>query len=286
MSDLILLRQKTPFLWWDFIFKKMKMGKEHDQVLNTLHSFTKSVIQERAKTKGTQTNISRRMAFLDVLLHAKTNDGQELSLSDIQEEVDTFMFEGHDTTAAAMTWATYLIGRHPSVQKRVHEELDQVFGDDINRPCTMDDVRKLQYLEKVIKESLRLFPSVPFLARVAKEDCEIDGYKIPKGTQLGVFVVNIHHNPDVWKNPETFDPERFNPENASKRHPYAFIPFSAGPRNCIGQRFALLEEKVMLSHLLRNFEVTSHEKREDIKMIGDLILRPAKPLNITLTERY
>ena len=283
---MVQLRQKNPFLWWDFIFKKMKVGKEHDQVLNTLHSFTKSVIQERAKTKGTQTNISRRMAFLDVLLHAKTNDGQELSLSDIQEEVDTFMFEGHDTTAAAMTWATYLIGRHPSVQKRVHEELDQVFGDDINRPCTMDDVRKLQYLEKVIKESLRLFPSVPFLARVTTEDCEIDGYKIPKGTQLGVFVVSIHHNPDVWKNPETFDPERFNPENASKRHPYAFIPFSAGPRNCIGQRFALLEEKVMLSHLLRNFEVTSHEKREDIKMIGDLILRPAKPLNITLTECY
>ena len=272
-------------MWPDFIFKRLKVGKEHERILNTLHSFTKNVIQERIKTKGTHTNVSRRMAFLDVLLHAKTDDGQELSLSDIQEEVDTFMFEGHDTTAAAMTWATYLIGRHPDVQERIHKELDDVFEDDRNRMCTMDDVRKLQYLEKVIKESLRLFPSVPFMARVTTDDCEVDGYTIPKGTQGTIFVSFIHQNPDFWEDPETFDPERFNPENSSKRHPYAYIPFSAGPRNCIGQRFALLEEKVMLSYLLRNFTVTSQDKREDIEMVGDLILKPSKPLNITLTEK-
>ena len=263
----------------------MKVGIEHDKVLDTIHSFTKNVIQSRMKTKNNRTKISRRMAFLDVLMHAKTEDGQELSFTDIQEEVDTFMFEGHDTTAAAMTWATYLIGSHPDIQERIHEELDTVFGDDKNRPASMEDLRQLQYLEQVIKESLRLFPSVPIMARVTTEECQIDGYIIPKDTEVAVFVYGIHHSPEVWNDPETFDPERFTPENCAGRHPYAYIPFSAGPRNCIGQRFALLEEKVMLSSLLRNFEVKSHDRKEDLGMLGDLILRPAKPLTISLKKR-
>ena len=272
-------------MWSDFLFKKMKVGIEHDKVLDTIHSFTKNVIQSRMKTKNNCTKISRRMAFLDVLMHAKTEDGQELSLTDIQEEVDTFMFEGHDTIAAAMTWATYLIGSHPDIQERIHEELDAVFGDDKNRPASMEDLRQLQYLERVIKESLRLFPSVPMYVRETNEECQIDGHIIPKGAQVAVCVFSIHHSPEVWNDPETFDPERFTPENCAGRHPYAYIPFSAGPRNCIGQRFALLEEKVMLSTLLRNFEVVSHDKTKDITISGDLILRPAKPLNFSLKER-
>ena len=285
ISDLIQLRQKTPLFWWDSLFKKLKLGIEHDQVLTVLHNFTKNVIRERMKSKGKMEKISRRMAFLDVLMHAKTEDGQELSLEDIQEEVDTFMFEGHDTTAAAMTWATYLIGRHPEVQKCLLDELDAVFGDDKTRPIAMEDVRKLEYLEQVIKESLRLFPSVPFMGRVTTEDCMVNEIVIPKDTEVGVFVYYIHHNPEVWDDPETFNPDRFTTENSTGRHPFAYIPFSAGPRNCIGQRFALLEEKVILSRLLRNFTITSHDRREDIKMVGDLILRPAKPLKIILTER-
>ena len=272
-------------MWSDFLFKKMKVGIEHDKVLDTIHSFTKNVIQSRMKTKNNRTKISRRMAFLDVLMHAKTEDGQELSFTDIQEEVDTFMFEGHDTTAAAMTWATYLIGSHPDIQERIYDELGTVFGDDKNRPASMEDLRQLHYLEQVIKESLRLFPSVPMYARVTTEECQIDGYIIPKGTQVAVFAYGLHHSPEVWNDPETFDPERFTPENCAGRHPYAYIPFSAGPRNCIGQRFALLEEKVMLSSLLRNFEVKSQDRKEDLRMIGDLILRPAKPLKISLEQR-
>ena len=276
---------KTPFLRGNYLFPKLPVGKEHDQCLNILHGFTKNVIQQRMKSKGDLTKISKRMAFLDVLMHAKTEDGKELSLDDIQEEVDTFMFEGHDTTAAAMTWATYLIGRHPGVQRRLHEELDAIFGDDKTRPVTMDDIKKFEYLERVIKESLRIFPAVPFMSRIISEDCEIDGHTIPKDAEVTVLIYAIHHNPEVWHDPETFDPERFTTENSAGRHPFAFIPFSAGPRNCIGQRFALLEEKVILSQLLRNFTITSYDEQQDLRMVGDLVLRPAKPLNITLKER-
>ena len=265
----------------------MKIGKEHDQLIKGLQQFTKNIILDRKKNKNVSNHqISKRKAFLDVLLHAKTDDGEELSLSDIQEEVDTFMFEGHDTTAAAMTWTTYLIGRYPDVQQRIQEELREIFEDEWDRIVTMDDVRKMKYLECVIKESLRIFPSVPMVARVTTEECVVDNHKLPKGTQVLVFGYLIHHSPLVWEDPEVFNPDRFTLENSVGRHPYAYIPFSAGPRNCIGQRFALLEEKVILSQLLKNFTITSHDKREDIRMVGDLILRPAKPLNITLIKRY
>ena len=276
---------RSPLLWWKYLFQKMKLGLEHNRLINELHDFTKKIILERKQNKIMPKRQSKRMAFLDILLHTKTEDGQDLSLADIQEEVDTFMFEGHDTTAAAMTWATYLIGRHPEVQRRIFDEIENIFGDDRDRPVTMDDTKKMKYLECVIKESLRLFPSVPMVARVTTEDCVIDKYTVPKGTQVLIFTYLIHHTPLIWENPEVFDPSRFFLENMVGRHPYAYIPFSAGPRNCIGQRFALLEEKVMLSQLLRNFSVTSHDRREDIKMVGDLILRPAKPLNITLAQR-
>ena len=285
ISDLIQLRQKTPVLLWDYLFYKLPVGKEHQQCLSVLHGFTKNVIQQRMKSKGKLTNASKRMAFLDVLMHAKTEDGKELSLADIQEEVDTFMFEGHDTTTAAMTWTTYLIGRHPDIQRRLHEEIDAVLGDDKSRLLTMDDIKKLEYLERVIKESLRIFPSVPFISRVTSEDCEIDGYIVPKDTAITVAIYFIHHNPEVWHDPETFDPDRFTTENSAGRHPFAYIPFSAGPRNCIGQRFAMLEEKVILSKLLQSFVITSHDKRENIGMNSDLVLTPSKPLNISLTER-
>ena len=275
---------RTPFLWWKNLFKRIKLGMEHDRLIDELHTFTKDIIRERKKNTTSGQQASKRMAFLDILLHSKTEDGQDLSLADIQEEVDTFMFEGHDTTAAAMTWATYLIGRHLDVQNRIHEELETIFGDDIERPVTMEDTKKMKYLECVIKESLRIFPSVPMIARVTTEDCFIDTHLIPKGTQVLIFTYLIHHSPLIWEDPEIFNPDRFTIENSTGRHPFAYIPFSAGPRNCIGQRFALLEEKVILSQLLRNFTITSHDRREDIKMVGDLILRPAKPLNVTLSK--
>jgi len=122
------------------------------------------------------------MAFLDVLLNAKTEAGESLSFDGIQEEVDTFMFEGHDTTAAAMTWCLYLLGRNPDIQRRVHDELDEVFGSD-DRFVTTHDLKNLEYLERVIKESLRLYPSVPFFGRVTTEDCVMDNRFVPKGKQ-------------------------------------------------------------------------------------------------------
>ncbi|XP_027632384.1 cytochrome P450 4V2 isoform X2 [Tupaia chinensis] len=243
MSDMVHRRMKMPWLWLDLWYHMFKEGREHKRGLKILHTFTNNVIAERAKEMkaekgsrgddgGSVPSKNKRRAFLDLLLNVTDDEGNKLSHEDIREEVDTFMFEGHDTTAAAINWSLYLLGSYPEVQKKVDSELDEVFGQS-DRPANFEDLKKLKYLECVIKETLRLFPSVPLFARTLNEDCEMGGYRIVKGTEAVIIPYALHRDPRYFPNPEEFQPERFFPENVQGRHPYSYVPFSAGPRNCI-----------------------------------------------------
>ena len=162
--------------------------------------------------------------------------------------------QGHDTTASAAVWFLYCMGTHPEhqvnnecflkpficvqyseqFQERVREELDHVFGDS-NRPCTLEDTTKLKHLEYCIKESLRLYPSVPNIKRYISEDIVLNGYKVPAGSTISMHIYSLHRNEEVFPDPLVFKPERFEYEQIAGRHPFAFVPFSAGPRNCIGK---------------------------------------------------
>jgi cytochrome P450 len=177
IGDLIFERTLKPWLMIDFIYKYSNSNYEQKKCLDILHGFTKKVIREReAEFDGCNFDVKRRTAFLDLLLKAKNQD-LTLTDSDIQEEVDTFMFEGHDTTCAAAAWACHLIGSHPEIQKRLHEEIDQVFGNS-ERSITNADLQNLSYLECTIKETLRMFPSVPLLGRELQEDTFIGKFYI------------------------------------------------------------------------------------------------------------
>ena len=231
-----------------------------------------------------ETGRKRRMAFLDSLIVHHLNDPNSLTEKGIREEVDTFMFEGHDTTSMALSWTTYLIGLNPDIQKKCHEELDSIFGDDKDRPLTMQDLRQMKYIEACIKEGLRLFPSVPYIARVSNQEIMINGHLIPKGVTLLLYLHQVHRDPEVFPKPEVYMPERF--LDPGKMHPFAFVPFSAGPRNCIGQKFALLEEKAIISSIFRNFNVTSIDHRDKIKVATELVLRPKIPIKLKLDVRH
>ncbi|XP_078382587.1 cytochrome P450 4V2-like [Oculina patagonica] len=296
MSELIQMRQRSPWLFPDIVYYFTPSGREHNRCLKILHGFTNKVIDERianraAKKKQSQAEEKddgefrpkKRLAFLDLLL--ESYDNGEISREGVREEVDTFMFEGHDTTAAGITWALYLLARHPLIQQKVHDEVDSFFEQ---RPDTMtvEDLKELRYLECVIKESQRLFPSVPFFARTTSEECQLDGYKVPKGASLGVMPIGLHRNPDVWPAPLEYNPDRFLPENSQGRHPYAFVPFSAGPRNCVGQRFAILEEKLVLAHVLRNFSIESTQTFDNVRPCAELITRPKEGIYVSLAERH
>ena len=172
---------------------------------------------------------------------------------------------------------------------------------------TSNDLNKLAYLENVIKECLRLFPSVPLFTRELKQDCEIGknsafldiafiqfryvsfnslaGYKILKGVTAVILPYALHRNEKYFPDPEKFDPDRFLPENSKDRHPFAYMPFSAGRRNCIGQRFAQMEEKVILAHIFRKFEIKSLKTTEELRPTAEIVLKPTGSIPVKLVLR-
>ncbi|XP_023723469.1 cytochrome P450 4C1 isoform X2 [Cryptotermes secundus] len=292
LSQVFMDRLTKAWLYPNLTFRLSSLGRTYYKCIGVLHNFTDRVIQERklqrefsenSANEKLETGKKKRLAFLDMLLDV-SEGGTKLADEEIREEVDTFMFEGHDTTATAICYALYLLGLHPEVQDRAYQEQENIFqGSD--RTVTMKDLNDMQYLERVIKESLRLYPSVPEILREINSDIKIGGHTLPAGTVLHVHMYVLHRNPHQFPNPEKFDPDNFLPERVAKRHPYAYIPFSAGPRNCIGQKFALLEEKTVLSYMLRHYELRSRDSREDIKVYNALILRMCEGFNISVTPR-
>ncbi|XP_023210866.1 cytochrome P450 4C1-like isoform X1 [Centruroides sculpturatus] len=289
-----------PWYWFRPLFKLSSLGKKLKKDTETVHEFDRKVIREKKQQlieelEDNQTidnfqeekevvGIKKRRAFLDLLLYHHLTDGS-LNEEDIREEVDTFMFEGHDTTAMGISWTLYLLGLHPDIQEKVYQELEEIYGDDIDKSITCEELRKMKYLECVVKESIRIYPPVPFILRKNPSDLKVGDYILPANSSLVINIYGIHHNPTVFVNPEVFDPDRFLPENCEKRHPFAFVPFSAGPRNCIGQRFAMMEMKTVLSNVLRHFRVKSLDHRDKIFESGDVILRPKFGIRMTIKKR-
>lgn len=227
----------------------------------------------------------KRLAFLEMMIEMKRNGGQ-MTDEEIREEVNTIMFEGHDTTAAGSSFALSVLGCQPEIQARVHEELDSIFGDS-DRQCTFEDTLKMKYLERVILETLRLFPPVPLIAREITKDTKIvtGDYVLPTGATVMITQFQTHRAEKYYPNPLVFNPDNFLPEKMQQRHYYAYIPFSAGPRSCVGRKFAMLKLKVLLSTILRNYRVYSEKSYTDFKLRADIILKREDGFHIKVEPR-
>ncbi|KAM0730498.1 Cytochrome P450 4C1 [Formica fusca] len=297
-SKLIFDRFIQPWYWSDWLYDIMPSGKEHKSLVNIIHTFTKEVIRKKkiARQSGNRSTKSeneddeldigkrRRKAFLDLLLDQNEKAETPLTDDELRAQVDTFMFEGHDTTAVAITWTLFLLGNNLEHQEKVHEELEEVFKDS-KTPASVKELSQLKYLERIIKETLRIFPSVPIITRKLAEDVKIGDYTLPKDATVMLEIALTHLNPEVWSDPNKFDPDRFLPDNSKHRNPYAYIPFSAGPRNCIGQRFALLEEKAILTAILRKWKVKSVKTTDTVQYGITLIYRPCEEIFIHFTPK-
>lgn len=277
----------------DFLFNLSPDRKRQDKVIKVLHDFTTNIIQKRRKelmdhgdsgiSGDDSIGSKKKMAFLDVLLQASV-DGKPLTDKEIQEEVDTFMFEGHDTTTIAIAFTLLLLARHPEVQEKVYKEVTEIIGTDLTTPATYRNLQDMKYLEMVIKESLRLYPPVPIIGRKFTEKTTIGGNVIPEDSNFNLGIIVMHRDPKLFDDPEKFDPERFSPERTMEQSsPYAYIPFSAGPRNCIGQKFAMLELKSTLSKVIRNYRLT--EAGPEPQLIIQLTLKPKDGLKIAFVPR-
>ncbi|TDD35513.1 cytochrome P450 [Actinomadura sp. KC06] len=197
----------------------------------------------------------------------------------MRDELVTLMLAGHETTASTLGWSFYLLDRHPEVMERLRDEVTRVLGD---RTPVLDDLNALPFTNMVLQEVMRLYPPVWLLSRIAQADDEIGGYHVPAGSDVLISPYTIHRHPGLWKDPERFDPGRFDPDSPDTRPRYAHIPFGAGPRFCVGNHLGMMEATFVLAMVVRELglaKVRSHTAVPEAML--SLRLRGGLPMHIT-----
>jgi cytochrome P450 len=206
--------------------------------------------------------------MMAMLLQARyEGSGMALSDDELLGHTGVILVAGHETSSTALTWTLFLLSQHPAVAADVLDELDAVLHGDAP---TVDDLQRLPLLERVVKESLRVLSPVPWNGRVTSQPAELGGYLLPAGTEVFVSIYQTHHMPELFAQPERFDPRRWETLNPSA---YAYNPFSAGPRMCIGATFAMLEIRIVLAMLLQRFRL-QYLPQIPVERIGLVVLGP------------
>ncbi|XP_015280087.1 PREDICTED: cytochrome P450 4A4-like [Gekko japonicus] len=287
LTYLLSQRTRTLLLRNDLIYWYSSDGRRFREACKLAHQHTEKVIENRRrsfKEEGELEKIQKKryLDFLDILLCAKDENGAGLSDEDLRAEVDTFMFEGHDTTTSGISWILHAMAQNPEHQQRCREEIKDTLGE--RDTVQWEDLGRITYTTMCIKEALRLYPPVPAVSRqLSKPITFCDGRTLPKGSIVAISIYNIHRNPSIWEDPEVFDPTRFSLENSSQRHSHAFVPFAAGPRNCIGQQFAMNEIKVAVAQILLRFEILPDPAKLPVP-IPQVVLKSENGIHILLKK--
>jgi len=243
--------------------------------INTLHEVTMNIIQERRASGEDKGDL------LSMLLLAKNDDNEGMTDVQVRDESLTIFLAGHETTANAMTWTFYLLSQHPDIEARLLEEVQRVLN---GRAPTLADLAQLTYTEQVIKESMRLYPPAWSFARSAREDFEVGDYLLPKYSTIVMIPYVIHRDARWFEDPEAFNPERFSAENEPNIPKYAYLPFGGGARVCIGNSFAMMEAKIILSSIVQRYRLLL-ATNEPIVPEPLVTLRPQHGMPMTLRER-
>ncbi len=238
--------------------------KHYEQISKANNAALLELIDERRKS-------SREENLLGMLMDCVYEDtGEGMSNQQLLEESLILIVAGHETASNILSWIFYLLAQHPECISKIKAEADASLLTDTP---TFDQLLRLDYLNQVIDECLRLYPPSWIYDRIAKEDDHFNGFDIPKGSRVIPFVYGLHHSERLWPNPEVFDPSRFTKAARKERHNFAHMPFGAGPRQCIGRNFAMLEMKLIIIKLLQRyeFEVVKDHK---IALLPSVTLKP------------
>jgi cytochrome P450 len=243
--------------------------------LRDLDTLIYGIIDERLA------NPEDRGDLLSMLLMARDDEDQPMPRQQVRDEAVTMFLAGHETTANSMNWTWTLLARHPEVLAKLHHELDTVLA---GRLPTYEDLPHLPYTEMIIKESMRLYPPAWSFSREAVEDVTLGEYTVPKGSTMGIINYFTHRDPRWWSDADTFRPERFAPEAEADLPKYAYIPFGAGPRICIGNAFAMMETRLILATVASRY--TLHLDPGQVVGMKPLItLNPDGELPMTVRRR-
>jgi cytochrome P450 len=222
-------------------------NRRFNKAREVLRATVDHVIAERRRTPA------ERSDLLAMLMSARDEDtGEMMTDEQLRVEVTTFLLAGQETTSLALTWTWYLLSDHPDVRQRLEDELDTVLG---GRPPEYSDLANLPYLRMTIDESMRLFPPAWGFSRQALADDQLGGFRLPAGWIAFVIPYVLHRLPAYWRDPERFDPDRFSEEHSRDRVKFTYLPFGAGPRQCIGNQFALIETQLSVATIAQRYRL-------------------------------
>lgn len=284
---MITHRLVRPWLLIDWIYRLTKAGKQEEKQRRELFKACFKMIKERRKLREKSSSEEsaglRKVSLLEYMLEINERNPC-FDEEAIVEECCTFMLAGQDSVGTATAMTLFLLANHAEWQEKCAEELEEIFrGDD--RSPTMKDLREMRCVEMCVREALRLYPSVPIFARCLREDVKIGKHVIPTGCGVFFMPYSTHRLPHHFPDPHAFKPERFSPENSENRHPYAYLPFSAGPRNCIGYKFAMLEMKSMISGILRSCKLHPVPGKTEVRPMFRMTVRARGGLWVKVVAR-
>ncbi|KAL5287912.1 hypothetical protein ACFFRR_008636 [Megaselia abdita] len=281
-SHLLYLRIINPLLSLDWIYNLTSNSRKLRKAIAKIHRLTTGVISERSQIKSTdeedkdEINRRRKRALLDTLLH-KNN----FSLDDVNDEVNTFLFAGVDTTTASMCFILWSLGKHQGKQQRLLEEIKTVLGD--KKEITNEDINQMAYLDLYIKECQRLYTIVPLTGRQVHKDTQIGNYLLPKGSVLWINNYAMANDEDYFENPQEFNPERFLDQECCNK--YAYLPFGGGLRECIGKRYAVQMMKMLTVKMILDFKITLKNPDEELDLISEMSLKNKSGFNLVFQKR-
>ena len=230
-----------------FVELPTRKNRRYHRHIDELNQIVMRIISERRESG------EKKPDLLGMLLEAHDEEtGEGMDDLQLRDEVMTLFLAGHETTANALTWLWKVLSHHPTVQKAVVDEVEDVLE---GRDPSADDIAKLTYSRRVLDEVMRLYPPVPFFARRAIQEDTLCGYTVPAGSNVVISPYILHRLEDLWTNPEGFDPDRFTEEAKKQRNKFAYLPFGGGPRFCIGNHFAIMEALIVMSMMLQRYRV-------------------------------
>ncbi|KAJ3620024.1 hypothetical protein MTP99_004018 [Tenebrio molitor] len=290
MAEILLIRASKIWLHPNFIWKYSSLRKELTTINRENFNFLRQIIQmkkmDSAFCKNTCSGSGgKEKLFLNNLLNLES-ESEKLSETDVVDEMHTILCAGTETVALTVGLLLSMMGLYPTIQKSIQEELDSIFGNSETN-VTVEDVNRMYYLERVIKETMRLFPAVPFIRRSVDKDTKLDSHVLPKESEVYFSVMSLHRRPDLWKDPIVFDPDRFLAESEASRPAYSYLPFGSGSKNCIGFKYAMLSMKTTLAVFFKHYEIqsTKYKSIEELDFRVNIVAYPKGGCRVKLKKR-